>query len=173
MIRKEENRVIGLIAKPFGTSGSLLIRLRDIQADDIKKWDWLFVDIDGLLVPFLIMEYRQVSNDSIVVKFENVDSEQEAGHLRGYDVYIDPNKLKKVKRGLTGSVSVKGFKVIDRKLGYIGVAGEVVSEKVNPLLQIYIGNRECLLPVHEDIILNINDQTKEILITAPDGLFEL
>ena len=62
---------------------------------------------------------------------------------------------------------------MDKKLGFIGIAGEIEDIANNPLLHVTHEGKEFLIPVHEDIILEINDRDKVIFIDAPDGLFEL
>ncbi len=58
-------------------------------------------------------------------------------------------------------------------LGFIGFAEEVLDMKNNPLLSVINGDKEFLVPVHEDILLEVNDKEKIIRIDAPEGLFDL
>lgn len=173
MIRKEENLLLGVIARPHGTRGSLLIRLRNINSDEIKKWDWLFVDIDGLLVPFLIHEFRTSDAGSVIVKFDQISSENDARTISGCEVYISKSSINYNKKRISDPDSVSGYRVSDKNLGYIGIAREVSGVASNPLLRITHEDKEWLIPVHEDIIIEIDDTGKQITIDAPEGLFDL
>ncbi|HEX2394132.1 MAG TPA: ribosome maturation factor RimM [Bacteroidales bacterium] len=172
MIRKENNLLLGIIAKPHGTKGSVLIRLRNIKPEEIKKRDWVFVEIDGLLVPFFIEEFRPNADDSLVLKFEHINSESDARSLSGCEAYIASDHIKHKRNKIT-NISVSGYKVIDKSLGFIGIAHELTGMPSNPLLRIRQAEKEWLIPVHEDIILEINDADREIVIDAPEGLFAL
>lgn len=172
MIRKDNNLLLGFIAKPHGTKGSVLIRLRNIKPEEIKKRDWVFVEIDGLLVPFFIEEFRANADDSLVIKFLQINSESEAKSISGSDAYIGHDQIK-LKRSKITSSSVSGYKVIDKSLGFIGIADDITGTTGNPLLRIRQSGKEWLVPVHEDIILAINDTDREITIDAPEGLFDL
>jgi ribosomal 30S subunit maturation factor RimM len=55
----------------------------------------------------------------------------------------------------------------------MGLATEIIDVANNPLLAVRNGDKEYLVPVHENIILEINDREMEIRIDAPEGLFDL
>ena len=173
MIKKEECLLLGTIAKPHGTKGSLLLWLRNIKAEEIKKRDTVFVEIDGLLVPFFIEEFRTGSPDAVILKFEDVNTETKARTFAGNPVYILTDHLKLKNSTFKEVPSLIGYKVNDKALGFVGIAGEIADIANNPLLQVNHEGREFLIPVHEDIILEINDKDRVILIDAPQGLFEI
>jgi 16S rRNA processing protein RimM len=173
MIRKEDNLLLGTITRSHGTKGSVLLRLRNIKPEDIKKRESVFVDVDGLLVPFFIDEFKTATNDSVILKFGNIDSETEARSFAGSEVFISPHQIKISRKSKAEINSLKGYTVIDKKLGFIGKAGEMAGISNNPLIEIVHGGGKWLLPFHEDIILEINVQKREILIEAPEGLFEI
>jgi 16S rRNA processing protein RimM len=173
MIRKEDSLLLGTISKPHGTKGSLLLWLRNIKAEDIKKWESVFVDIDGLLVPFFIESFKANTPDSLIVKFEGVLSETEAKTFAGKDVYAASVQIKKKRHSESKLSDLKGYKVIDVISGFIGIAGEIADIEQNPLLIVHSDQKEYLIPVHEDIVLEIDKKAKEIRIQAPEGLLDL
>jgi 16S rRNA processing protein RimM len=173
MIRIADCLLLGTIAKPHGTKGSVLLWLRNIKAEDIKKRDWVFVETDGLPVPFFIEEFRIGSTDAVILKLADINTETKAKSLSGHAVYLLPDQLKRQKRSLQEMPSLSGYRVKDKRLGFIGIAGEIADIANNPLLQVRFEDREFLVPVHESIILEVNDKKKIILIDAPEGLFEL
>lgn len=165
--------MLGTIAKPHGTKGSVLLWLRNIKAEEFRKRESVFVDIDGLLVPFFIEEFNTSSSDAVIMKFEDVDSETKARTFAGLEVYIEIFQVRPNKKVTDGKPQLKGYTVLDVKLGIIGTAGEIEDIANNPLLHVTREGKDFLIPLHEDIILKINDKDKEISISAPEGLFEL
>lgn len=165
--------MLGSIARPHGTRGAVLVRLRNLKAEDIKKRDHIFVDVDGLLVPFFIEEFKPATADTAIIKLEDVNSENEARHYSGCEVYISPSLLKKRKKESSSISPVNGYKVIDKRLGFIGTAGAMTGLSTNPLLEIINEGKQWLIPVHEDLIMEIKHIEKEIIIDAPEGLFNL
>ena len=173
MIGKEDKLFLGTISKPHGTKGLLLIRLRNFKAEELKKMEWVFVEIDGLPVPYFMEEFRENSGETIIVKFGEIDSEMTARALSGCEVFISGKNIKRNKRKVSDTLSISGYRVIDRKLGFVGIAQGITEITSNPQLNITNNEREWLIPAHEDIICEINQSKREIIIDAPDGLFDL
>jgi len=173
MINKDNCILLGTLTKPHGTRGSLIVRFSGLKAEDIKKRGLVFVEIDGLPVPFFIESFQEKTEDTVILKIEGIDTENKAREFLGYAVYVMKDQVK-VKSGNANRIQdIKGYQVIDKHHGFIGFAEEVLEMKNNPLLSVISGDKEFLVPVHEDIILDISDKEKIIRIDAPEGLFDL
>ncbi len=173
MIQKDDCILFGSIGKPHGTKGAFVLLLRNIKANEIKKRDSVFVEIDGLLVPFFIELFQPSSNDAVLVKVEDLDSESKAKSFSGLNVYVSKDKISKKKKSMDQPFELSGFSVIDVKKGFIGVVFDIADIAGNPLLIVQQGKQEILIPWHEDIILQVDQKKKEIQIEAPEGLFDL
>ena len=173
MIKKDNCVLLGILNKPHGTKGSLLLWFRNLKVEDIKKKESVFVEIDGLLVPFFIESYQKNSPESAIVKFEGINSETAAKAFAGFQVYMANDQVKRKLKTSEVLPALSGYKVTDDTLGFVGLAVEITGIASNPLLLIKLEDKEFLIPVHEDIILEVNDKKKEIRINAPEGLFDL
>ena len=91
MIRREDVFKIGRMGKPHGVKGEVSMQCDDDVFDRVDA-DYLVLDVDGILVPFFIEEYRFRSDDVVLMKLEDIDSEQQARELTGCDVYF-PHSL--------------------------------------------------------------------------------
>jgi 16S rRNA processing protein RimM len=69
-------------------------------------------------------------------------------------------------------LDIKGFQVIDRIYGEVGIAEEVFELSQQSILRIYKGKKEILLPVNDKFILKTDRKKRQIHIEAPDGLIE-
>ena len=87
MIKQEEVYRIGRIGKTHGVKGELSF-LFDDDVFDRVDCDYLVLDVDGILVPFFIEEYRFKSDSNAIVKFCDVDTQPRAAELTGCDVYF-------------------------------------------------------------------------------------
>ncbi len=172
MINKDNCILLGTLTKPHGTRGSLIVRFSGLKAEDIKKRGLVFVEIDGLPVPFFIESFQEKTEDTVILKIEGIDTENKAREFLGYPVYVMKDQIR-IKTASKKIQDIKGYQVIDKHLGFIGFAEEVVEMAKNPLLSVINGEKEFLVPVHEDIILEVNDKEKIIRIDAPEGLFDL
>lgn len=172
MINKDNCILLGTLTKPHGTRGSLIVRFSGLKAEDIKKRGLVFVEIDGLPVPFFIESFQEKTEETVILKIEGIDTENKAREFLGYSVYVMKDQIK-VKLASEKIRDIKGYKVIDENLGFVGFAEEVLDMKNNPLLSVLNGDKEFLVPLHEDIVLEVNDKEKTIRIDAPEGLFDL
>ena len=173
MIHKNDCMLLGTLIKPQGIRGALLLGFRDLKAEEFKKRETVFVEIDGLLVPFFVEGYQVRSGNTAVLKFEGIDTETDARELAGKWVYVLKSQVTQKGRTREQSSPVTGYRVEDLRLGFVGLAGKMTGNTRNPLLQVFYEGREFLVPVHEDIIRDIDDHRQLIRIEAPEGLFDL
>ena len=173
MINKDDCLLFGTIGKPHGTKGAFVLLLRNIKADEIKKRDSVFVEIDGLLVPFFIELFQPSSSDAVLMKVEDVDSETKAKSFSGLNVYVSKDQISKKKKSMEPSFELSGYKVIDKEKGCIGEVFDIADIVSNPLLIVRRDAHEILIPWHEDIISSVDQKKKEIHIEAPEGLLDL
>ena len=114
MIRREDVFKIGRMGKPHGVKGEVSMQCDDDVFDRVDA-DYLVLDVDGILVPFFIEEYRFRFDDVVLMKLEDIDSEQQARELTGCDVYF-PHSL--ADNGESTEVSwqqLQGFEVLDHQ----------------------------------------------------------
>jgi 16S rRNA processing protein RimM len=50
---------------------------------------------------------------------------------------------------------------------------EVIEQPHQVLCKILIGNKEALIPIHEETLEKIDKKEKKIFLTLPDGLLEI
>lgn len=170
---KNNSLLIGRLIKSHSTRGSLILGLIDITAVNISEGEPVFIDIEGLLVPFFIEDLKERTGNAVIIKLEGINSETKAKELTGKDVYLSKNKIRQEKKLKVKMSGLEGFKVIDKKYGYVGDAGKIEDISNNPLLKVHHKGKEFLIPVHADIFLEVNTRKKEIIIKAPEGLFEI
>jgi 16S rRNA processing protein RimM len=163
---------VGVLTRTHGFEGELTLRLQDLEADDIPEMEWVFVEIDGLPVPFFVSHTRRQQDNKIILQLETVTTEVLARKLTGCRLYIQAAAHRRKKMRTTGPADIRGYRVTDENLGEIGIADEIIAVAGNPLLKIVSGNKELLIPAHPDIILEISHTKKHIRIQAPEGLIE-
>lgn len=172
-MKKTDCKLIGTLAKPHGYKGQMVLVSENDLPDDLENWESVFVEIDGLLVPFFFKDINHTHNDSAIIQFEdreNIDLIAELIHCNVYS----PAKKGKRRKGQTSDLNdLQGYTVIDKLHGNIGLASEILDYNQNLLLKILKGQKEILIPIQESIIENIDDKTKTIYINAPEGLIDL
>ena len=102
MINKDNCILLGTLAKPHGTRGSLIVRFSGLKAEDIKKRGLVFVEIDGLPVPFFIESFQEKTEDTVILKMEGIDYGEQGPGIPGLsrvcDERSDKDKISHQKR---------------------------------------------------------------------------
>ena len=160
MINPEDVFKIGQFAKPHGIKGEITL-LIDYDVSD--SWDeseeepFIICDMDGILVPFFIEDYRYKGNTSLLIKLEDVNTEADAREFSNRAVYYPLDKVDPEE--LAGEITWDnfiGFTVIDENKGEIGEITHVDDTTLNVLLQIDHNGQDILLPAAEELIKEVD-----------------
>ncbi len=171
-MKKEDCFYLGIITKPFGYKGELVIYLDVDDPSQYEELPTVLISLDSGLVPYFI-EKLSLKNNNATVKFQDVSPEM-ALTLVKKELYLPLNLLPKLKGNKFYFHEVIGFDVIDKEMGNIGKIEKIMDHPAQPILQImHSSKKEILIPVVDEIILNVNRKAKHIEIEAPDGLIDL
>ena len=85
MIREEDIYQIGKLGKTHGVKGEISFLFDDDVFDRVDA-DYLILKVDGIFVPFFIKEYRFKSDANVIIKFEDIDTQERARELTGCEV---------------------------------------------------------------------------------------
>jgi 16S rRNA processing protein RimM len=169
MIKREDVYKIGRLGKAHGVKGEVSFQFTDDIFDSVDS-DYLVLDIDGILVPFFMEEYR-FRNDSVcLVKFCDIDTQQRAQELTGCDVYF-PRALAEEADETPSLSSLVGFEIVDVSEGKsIGNIAAIDDSTVNILFEMEDGT---LIPASDELIESIDVNKKEIIMNIPKGLLDI
>ena len=169
MIKQEEVYKIGRLGKAHGIKGEVSFQFNDDIFDRVDA-DYLILNIDGILVPFFMEEYRFRSDVVALVKFCDIDTQERASELTGSEVYF-PRHLAEEADDMPSLASLVGFDLIEanenKKIGQIAAVDDTT---VNLLFELEDGQ---LVPASDDLIEEINIQERIIKMHIPEGLLEL
>ena len=169
MIRREEVYKIGRLGKVHGIKGEISFLLDDDVFDRVDA-DYLVLDVDGILVPFFIEEYRFKTDSNVLMKFDGIDTQERARELTGCDVYF-PRALAESDEDNLSWAEMIGYSLVDAQSGQkIGTIAAVDDSTINILFELEDGR---LIPASEELITNIDTQKHQIEINLPEGILEL
>jgi len=169
MITPQEVYRIGRLGKSHGVKGEVTFQFDDDIFDRVDA-DYLILEVDGILVPFFIEEYRFRSDEVALVKFEDVDTQQRASELTGSDVYFPRALTDEADDGPSLAMLV-GYTVAEAATGqYIGTVAAIDDTTANLLFELEDGR---LIPANDDLIQRIDPRQRTIAMNLPEGLLEL
>ena len=165
---------IGKTLKPHGKDGQLRMTCDDPFDEYLEGFKALFIDLDGSKVPFLIENIN--FKNHILVKLDEVDSPEEASLYAMKDVYIESSALPKdVLNSISDkqSAGLQGFKIYDQNDRWIGEVYGIIESDLHTLLEVDAGGKQFVLPFHEDILIDIDPESKSMKLEIMDGLLDL
>lgn len=169
MIRAEEVYKIGRLGKAHGVKGEVSFQFDDDIFGRVDA-DYLVLDIDGILVPFFMEEYRFRSDTVCLVKFSGIDTQQRAQELTGCDVFF-PRTLAEEGDEMPSLASLVGFKIVNDVNGEtVGRIAAIDDSTVNILFELENGT---LIPASDELITDIDAEQRTIRMNIPEGLLDI
>ena len=172
-MRKEECFYLGKIAKKFSFKGEVLIYLDTDEPEQYDKMESVFVEFNKNLVPFFIEKSQMHKGDWLRVKFEDIDTEEQAEEILGCEIYLPLSFLPELEDDKFYYHEIEGFDVIDVRLGKIGTVTRINDSNAQPLFEIDFNGKEILVPMIDNFILEVNKKEKYLKLDTPSGLVDL
>jgi len=175
MIDLADYILLGTITKTHGIKGQVVLLLHNLSYDNIIKMESVLIEIDGLPVPFFIEEVEEKAPNTLLLKFEDLRSEESAKELTSCRLFISKNMIRvDDKPGNIYQLSLlTGYTVVDKESGNIGKLMDILDIEMNPLLRILNKRREILIPFQPEFITGIDKKNNILYISAPSGLIKL
>ncbi len=172
-MKKEECFYLGKIVRKYSFKGELLAKLDTDEPGEYVDMDSVFVDFGPGLVPYFI-ESSQLHKSSLLrVKFEDVDTEEDADDMIGASLYLPLDLLEELKGDQFYFHEIIGFTAIDKNFGAIGTITYVNDSNTQAIFEIDREGTEVLIPMVDDFIKKVDRDQKEIHFELPDGLIDL
>ena len=150
------------VLKSWGASGEVVLSRADEDPKDWKNREPVFIEFDGLPVPFFFESVQEKGNRCIV-KFEDIDTLAEAEELVGREVSFQDDDEEEED-------TLVGLRVRDsRTRRLIGEIVDFSDYGGNVVLTVETSEgQEVLLPLHEELIVGIHADI--ITLDIPSGL---
>lgn len=147
------------ILKSNGIQGDLLIGLLDVSIEEISTNEPVFVEFDGLPVPFFIESITQRGTSRAIIHLTDIDSLQDAEEVVGRQILLDAEFEEEDDEDFTGWSLYDKERLVGTVTGFEDIPG-------NPCLDV----AGVLIPLHEDFIIEVNPSSKCLVMDLPEGL---
>lgn len=174
MIPADQLIEIGRFGKPHGIKGEMSAVIPDADIDPADL-PCMFVEIDGLMVPFFISSTRTKGSESVLITFEGVDSQEKAARFTNKIIYARPCDLPETEEDGEGFYldDLTGFDIVCGG-AIIGEITDFDDSTENYLFVVSTSSgQEILIPANPDLIEAIDTDTKTINMNLPSGLTDL
>ncbi len=172
-MKKEECFYLGKIVSKFSFKGEVLIKLDTDEPESYVKMESVFVDYNNNMVPFFIERSALHKSDLLRVKFEDIDSEEDADDIMKAEIYLPLSLLPKLEGNQFYYHEVIGFTIVDANFGKVGVIKGINDSTAQALFEIDRDGIEILIPMNDEFIDTIDRDTNTVYVTTPEGLIDL
>lgn len=178
MITSDQLIEVGYITKLHGLKGEMQATITNPVFDDVKKCKYLVCECDGIYVPFFFTNYRFRSDSSMLVTFEDIDSQEKAQPFCGQTLYFDrkcftKQEAKDYDAAAEEELGYIGYELSDVELGYIGEITGIDDQTANVLFLVDRDGEEIMIPAADDLVEEIDDEARTILMRLPQGLINM
>ena len=163
MITNEEVIAIGKITRTHGKRGEVQCLMENEYWDNADA-TFLILSINNILVPFHVLDWRGKGSDSLIFQLDHITDELEAQQLIGHHAYMLKSDISEEDEILPTWQSLLGYQVIDTDQGNLGTITDVDETTINTLITL---NNNQLIPLHEDFIIDIQQDQQQITICLP------
>lgn len=172
-MRKQECFYLGKIVSKYSFKGEVLVKLDSDDPELYESMESVFVSLRDSLVPFFIEQSRLHKSSLLRIKFEDVDTEEDADRIMGSELYLPLEFLPPLEGNKFYFHEVIGFSVIDQKFGTVGVITGINDTTNQALFIIDHKGTEILIPINDEFLTKVDRENKTIEVNTPEGLIEL
>ena len=158
---------IAQVLKSNGREGELLVGFVGIAPEDIDLEEPVFIEFDGLPVPFYFEAFSQRGNSRALVRLTGVHNLTDADELAGAILYAEDDLYEDEEEDLTG------WTVLDADGTKVGTVSAHEDIPGNPCIWVETGRGECLLPLREELVLDVDETKQTLRMEIPEGLLDL
>lgn len=171
-MRKEDCYLLGKITRRHGLAGNVILKLDTDQPELYNKLESIFVEINGLLVPFFIERSAWSKNDALNLAFKN-SSETLVDQSLGKSVYLPLATLPKLSGKQFYYHEIIGFDILDQDGKECGVIRSVNDQTAQNYFVTNLDGKEVVIPIIKDWILEVDREERFIKMQLPEGLIDV
>lgn len=171
-MKKEDCYLLGKITRRHGLAGNVILKLDTDQPEIYNKLDSIFLEINGLLVPFFIAKSSWSKNDALNIAFKN-STEALVDQSLGKNVYLPLSTLPKLTGKQFYYHEIIGFEILDDAENNCGVIRSVNDQTAQNYFVTNLDGKEVVIPIIKDWILEVNREERFIKMQLPEGLIDV
>ena len=147
--------------------GELLVSFRDIDPEDVILEEPVFIEFDGLPVPFYFESFTRRGTNRALVRLTGIRSLQDAEEVVGRALCVEDDLYEDDETDLTG------WTLCDEQGHKVGKVADYEDIPGNTCLWVDTEKGQVLIPLHEDLILSLDEASETLTMRIPDGLLDL
>lgn len=169
-MQKKDCYLLGTITKAIGYKGELNLFLDTDEPETYKNLESIFVEQNGLLVPFFLKKAELQRGQHLRILIEDLDQSE---RLIGRQVFLPLSTLPRLEGDKFYYHEIIDFtvKVNDKPIGKIK---EIRDTSAQVLVVVFtVEGKEILIPLIDEWLSEVNRTEKSISFNLPEGFLEV
>lgn len=163
---------IARVLKSYGTEGEILVGFRDRGPEDLNLKEPVFIMFDGLPVPFFIESLKEKGSTKALLRLTGIRNLEDAEEIAGSEILVGRSSLSGEGDGDEG-ISVEdlvGWTLADKDGETVGEITGFEPIPGNPCLYVEVDGETVMVPLHDDLIIDVDEENETISLDLPEGL---
>ena len=165
---------VGKIVNTHSLKGEVkVISSTDFEEERFKKGSKLLITRGNQLIREVVVQSYRNHKNFLLVKFEGIDSVEEAEKLKNLQIKIDSDKVGELEENEFYFHEIIGCQVFDENDRNLGEIIDILTPGANDVWVIKGENgKEILIPYIEDVVKKIDITSKKVNIEVMEGLID-
>lgn len=165
---------VGKIVNTHSLKGEVkVISSTDFEEERFKKGSKLLITRGNQLIREVVVQSYRNHKNFLLVKFEGIDSVEEAEKLKNLQIKIDSDEVGELEENEFYFHQIIGCEVFDENDKNLGEIIDILTPGANDVWVIKGENgKEILIPYIEDVVKKIDITSKKVNIKVMEGLID-
>ena len=165
---------VGKIVNTHSLKGEVkVISSTDLGEERFKKGSKLLITRGNQLIREVVVQSYRNHKNFLLVKFEGIDSVEEAEKLKNLQIKIDSDEVGELEENEFYFHQIIGCEVFDENDKNLGEIIDILTPGANDVWVIKGENgKEILIPYIEDVVKKIDITSKKVNIEVMEGLID-
>ena len=165
---------VGKIVNTHSLKGEVkVISSTDFEEERFKKGSKLLITRGNQLIREVVVQSYRNHKNFLLVKFEGIDSVEEAEKLKNLQIKIDSDEVGELEENEFYFHQIIGCEVFDENNKNLGEIIDILTPGANDVWVIKGENgKEILIPYIEDVVKKIDITSKKVNIEVMEGLID-
>lgn len=163
----DKYKQIGQLGRSYGNQGNNRVKIYEDYTEILKDQSFVFIHHDSYFVPYRVV-YLNLPKK--LIRFDDIVTQEQADRIQNEAIYLPKDILEdEVGNWLEDWI---GF-VVEDQGKYIGEILKVEEVATQILATIKTQDRELYIPIHEDLIIELDLEAKKLNMDLPEGILDL
>jgi 16S rRNA processing protein RimM len=172
-MQKKDCFLVGTVFKLHGYKGDVNIYNEDDIPFDFSALEFFLIELDNNLIPFFIDRARPTKPNVVLVKFEDVNSEEDARKILKRKVFLPNELIPEKDHNEISEKQLIGYRVIDIILGELGKITYINSQTAQQLIYVSKDGKEFCFPMHDKFVKGIDANAGIMEVEIPKEFLDL